>query len=193
MKKSLLIGLLGVGTAVAAYGQGQIIFSNYYSSHQATGITYGNGPNVGLGVGPEISVELMYGPTTDTAISQLTLLASSISPVGVNSIVGPGPLTTAYGSYAGTGVFSAGNVTLGAYGSTYKLALFAFSSGDVYTGYSSMFTGANQASLFVGAPPLPVGLQEQSFVVLAVIPEPTTMALGVLGGLSLLMLRRKQS
>ena len=64
MKRSIFIAVLGVGmvSAVSSYGQGQVFFANYYSSTQTSGLTYAAGSPggiAGLGVGPEISVELL--------------------------------------------------------------------------------------------------------------------------------------
>jgi len=197
MKKSIIVALFGLAS-VAAYGQGTIFFSNYYGgSQQPTGIIYGNGPAAGLGVGNEISVELLYGASTDTAISELQVAAGSLGAVGYNGITTPEALPPV-GLYTGAGVFSIGNVTLGAYGTTYALAIYAFGTlgGNSYTGYSSIFTGANQASSSVGAPNLPVGLQEQTFTVNEVVPvpEPSSLALAGLGGFGMLMaFRRKKA
>jgi hypothetical protein len=205
MKKSVLIALFGAASVVA-YGQGNVVFSNYYSSQQVTGISYGNGPASGLGVGPEISVELLYGAATDTAISQLTALAISISPVGINGVTGPGVFNYAgyNNAYSGTGVFSAGNVLVpGTPGSTYAFALYAFGNftagpggNGIYKGWSAIFTGTTQASAIVGAPTLPDGLRQASFTVNEIVstPEPSSLALAGLGGFGMLMaFRRKKA
>jgi hypothetical protein len=209
MKKSLLIALFGAAS-VAAYGQGQINFANYYSSHQVTGVSYGNGPNQGLGAGPEISVELLYGASTDTAISQLTALAVSITALGMNGASGPDAFSN-QGGYTGTGVFNVGNVTVPTIGvtgpgSVYAFALYAFgtSAGGVggngiYKGWSSIFTGPTQGSgiPLPTVPNLPDGLVSGSFSVSEVItpvPEPSSLALAGLGGFGMLMaFRRKKA
>jgi hypothetical protein len=193
MKKSIFIAVLGAVSAGAAYGQGYVNFSNYYDPHQTTGITYASGPNVGLGVGNEISVELLYGPASDNLVSQLTPLASSITPVGWNGVTSPAPLGTAFTSYAGAGVFNAGGVLVpGTPGSSYAFALYAFGGG--YAGYSSIFVGASQGNgvPLPTVPSLPLGLEQQTFTV-APVPEPTTLALGGMGLAALLLYRRKQA
>jgi hypothetical protein len=191
MKKSLVLAILGVTAGVtASYGQGRIFFCNYYSSHQTTGIIYSGGPYNGWGVGNEVSVELFYGASTDTSVFQLTGLASSIFQVGWNDVTAPAPLCTAFGSYPGSGVFNGGDVTLGAYNTTYALAIYAFDDAGDY-GWSDIFIGANQYSSTTGSTELPEGLQQETFEVF--VPEPTTMALGALGGLSLWLMRRKKA
>lgn len=179
-----------MGSMVAAYGQGYVNFSNYYSSSQTTGVIYGNGPDVGLGAGSEISVTLLYGAATDTLISQLTPLSftgsSGQSPIALSG--NPGPV---HGS--GPGVFAGGIVNLPA-GGSYAFAVSATGTlgGNSYTGVSAIFTGsAVGPATPVGN--LPLGLQ-QSTILINAVPEPTTLALAGLGGLaSLVALRRKKA
>src|ERR1035437_3394770 len=107
MKKTLLLAILGVTAGVTAcYGQGQINFGNYYSSSQTTGVTYGFDPYdpypyAGLGVGPECSATLLWGASTCTAISQLSLVAGSTVPFGLGVATGPGAFGTGAGWFDG--------------------------------------------------------------------------------------------
>jgi len=201
MKRSIFIAVLGIGSAVAAYGQGTVNFSNYYNSSQTTGVFYGNGPAEGEGVGPEISAILLVGASTDTAISQLTAVtysdvAGDSSPIafgnGNSNVTGPGSVP----SSGGAGWFGGGAIPVGAYGGTFAFAIEATGTylGNVYTGYSPIAVGGNQASSQVGAPDLPATLLNGSFDVFTSVPEPTTLALAGLGGLaSLIAFRRKQA
>jgi hypothetical protein len=186
MKKSIFIAVLGLGFVVASYGQGNINFQNYYSSTQTTGVSYGSGPSAGLFAGPEISAILLYGASTDTSVSQMTPLASSSTPFGLGAATQPGAIGT------GAGWFSGGTFLIpGAAGGTFTFAIEAIGTG--YIGYSSIFTGATQATSTSPVPNIPAGLEQSSFVVNPV-PEPTTLALAGLGGLaSLVAFRRKQA
>jgi len=192
MKKSILIGLLGVGTAVVSYGQGQINFGNYYISTQTTGVTYANVVQAGaaatLGVGPEISATLLWGASTDTAISQLTAIGSSTIAFGLGVATVPGAFGT------GAGWFDGGTLLIN--GGTPGTFAFAIQASGSYNGYScigdsAIVTAATQANPLAIVPNLPNSIHEGSFVINPV-PEPTTIALAGLGGLALLMLRRKQ-
>jgi hypothetical protein len=198
MKRSILIGVLGVGSAVAAYGQGAVNFSNYYGgSTQTTGVIYGNGPAAGEGAGSEISVELYYGASTDTLISELTALASSITVVGTDAPQGP----SALGSVTGSGYFAAGSVVVPSIGGTavpggtYAFAIKAFGTYDSvsYAGASGIFEGTTAAAENSPVPNLPTGLLEGNILVSSVVPEPTTLALGGLGLAGLLIARRKKA
>jgi hypothetical protein len=199
MKRSILLGVLGMGSMVAAYGQGQLSFANYNASTQLNGITYANGPAAGLGVGPEISVTLLYGVSTDTSISQLTPLASSTTVIGLGAATGPGPINVG-GFITGAGVFSGGAVTVPSLGGTaipggtYAFAEVATGMylGITYTGDSAIFHGTTSAVDILPPTTLPAGLFDGSFTVSS-IPEPTTLALGGLGLAGLLMARRKKA
>jgi hypothetical protein len=82
-------------------------------------------------------------------------------------------------------------------GTTAWLAFYAVATGGTYNGYSgalvwSQNTGGNPNTTPAGTPAIittdPAGLN----VVLTTVPEPCTMALLGLGGLSLLMIRRRK-
>jgi hypothetical protein len=208
MKKSVLIALFGAASVAATYGQGYVLFSNYYASLQTTGITYANGPSQGLGVGSAISVELFYGASSDTLTSQLTGISGSIVAVGYNGVTTPTALPPV-GPYAGAGVFVGnGDTTVlipGTPGSTYAFAIYAFGTGapgvggnGIYNGWSPIVQGVTQGStLPLGTvPALPTALSQGSFTVSEVIsvPEPSSLALAGLGGFGMLMaFRRKKA
>lgn len=195
MKKSIFLAVIGSVAAVVAYGQGQINFGNYYLSTQTTGIYYGDGPDANLYCGPEISVQLLYGVSTATSVSQLSPIGNPIS-LGVGLAKGPGPAGPGSVSPNNAGVF---NGTLAANslspGTTYAFAYYMSGalSGVEYTGYSTIGVASTTASATAAMTFLPDSIVKGSFAVMAV-PEPTTLALGGLGlGLAALgLLRRKK-
>jgi len=98
MKKSIFIAVLGMASAVASYGQGQINFGNYYAYDQTTGVMYATGAsggaNAGLFAGSEVSAILFSGASTDTLFSQLTAVPGSTTPIGAFGAAVPSANTT---------------------------------------------------------------------------------------------------
>jgi hypothetical protein len=190
MKKSILIAVLGVAATSAAYGSGLIIFENYYSSTQTTGVTYANGPDAGLGVGPEISATLLWGPSTDTQISQLSPVAGSTTPFGLGFATGPGPI----GGGTGAGWFldpTAITINGGTPGN-YAFAIEAAGTlnGVTYTGFSPVVVGPTQPTTASPIPNLPTALRQASFTV---VPEPSILALSGMGAAALMLVRRRSN
>jgi hypothetical protein len=189
MKKGIFIAVLGMATAVAAFGQGQIIFNNYVSSTQPTGVIYGNGPLAGELAGSEITGYLYFGASTDTTVTQLALVPGSATPVGAFApSQSPGAPGTGAGIIEGATI----SVNSGTPG-TFAFAIFASGTylGVTYTGWSPIFVGATQATSLANVPNLPSGLLNANEIITSV-PEPTTMALGGLGLAALVAFRRKQ-
>ena len=199
MKKTIFIAVLGMASVAVSHAQGLVNFNNYTSSTQLNGITYASGPAAGEGVGPEISVELLYGISTDTLISQMTVLnyviGSNESPVpaGLGGVSGPAAIGTSAGWFNG-GAVLVPTIGSSSAGGAYTFALEAFGTYQTvsYIGYSSIFAGTTSATSSSPTPNLPAGLQLGSFTV-APVPEPTTLALAGLGGAALLALRRKKA
>jgi hypothetical protein len=201
MKKSIFIAVLGMASAVASYGQGKILFNNYLNSTQTTGIFFGNGPLAGGAskwAGSEISAILLFGASTDNAISQLTAIGSPVAmatSLGYSSVSGGNVI----GNTTGAGWFGNSQITIDstAPGTTYAFAIEATGTYQsvVYTGFSAIVDGASQAAgVGIPVPNLPLALRNTSFAIVGPVPEPTTLALAGLGGLaSLLMVRRKKA
>lgn len=195
MKKSIFAAVLGFGVvaAMSSYGQGYVAFNNYYASTQTTGVSYADGPDVGMMVGPEISAQLYYYQGVTASFSALTALDytsggnTSIVPFGLGIASGPGQ--------PGAGIFNGGAVLVpGTAGATYTFDV-VFSgtlNGVAYNGDSGLFQLATQSSSTAPIPNLPTSIQQGNFTVTSV-PEPTTMALGGLGLAALTLLRRKRA
>jgi hypothetical protein len=214
MKKSIFAAVLGIGmaSAISSYGQGFIIFNNYVSSTQSSGITFAAGSPGGIageGIPQGFTVTLLYGASTDTLISQLVPLNysnggnSSPAPVGTDgtgTATTPGPILVSPID-SGAGIFDGGSVQIPltglnsfAAGSTLAIALEANGTwnGVTYSGFSALASITTSASSTANVPDLPASLQSGSFTV-APVPEPTTLALAGLGGAALLALRRKKA
>jgi len=176
--------------AISSYGQGNILFGNYYSSTQTTGIKYGSGPIAGYYAGSEMVATLLWGPSTSTSVSQLTAVPSSATPCGFGfTSVAPSP-----SNGSNQGIFSdttAINIGVGTFAFAYE-AVGTY-LGVTYTAYSPIFVAATQASNLAPVPSLASDFGPVT-VSVAPVPEPTTLALAGLGGLaSLVAFRRKQS
>jgi hypothetical protein len=196
MKKSILIAVLGLAATTVAYGGvGQILFGNYYNSLQTTGVTYGNGPDAGLGVGPEISATLLWGASTDTLLSQLTPVVGSTTPFGLGVATGPAPI----GGGTGAGWFFYSTPTTiqltinGGVPGNYAFAIEATGTlnGVTYTGFSPIAVGPTQPNPTYPIPNLPNALRQGSFAVYT--PEPSILALTGMSAAALLIRRRAAS
>ena len=150
----------------------------------------------GWGIGSTFTADLLfeYGTMTTYMLStdSATALAYAYSPNG--------PLDLGDGVYSGYFIggaatidnpaahYASGSVNLIV--EAFNGASYAASVGDgLWRGQSAVFSAVPATGLNT-----PTDLSFSGFTVTTVItPEPTTMALGILGGLSLLMLRRKQA
>ena len=113
------------------------------------------------------------------------------APAGtiVQYATGPGALVGTSASILGAGYFSAGSTTLDGLTGTVSLHL-AGHTGDGNWEYSAPFEVSLGGG---GTPPAPPAALPTSFAGLNIpsIPEPSTIALAVLGGAALMFRRRK--
>jgi PEP-CTERM motif len=204
MKKTILLGILGLATAAtSSFGQGFIQLDNY-NSHGGNGsplVTYGAGAGgtVGAGLDGTWTVGLYFadgnvlGAADSTsgngAISAALALAS-----GTGSTAQTGAAATGFqpGVFFASQAFNAG----GAAGDTLTVELVAFqtSAGSygnaAIRGHSAAFT-MTDAAINIVPKPL-VGDFMSTFAVTPTVPEPSIFALAGLGAAALMGLRRKK-
>jgi hypothetical protein len=208
MKKSIVLAILGIAAAaVPSYGQGSVVFKNYFVSSSptinfsATGVTPAS--KEGLAIGSAFTAELLWFNGVTANPASLTLAAGSLTPFAT-----PGCIDGDVANFAG--LFIGGVVTLPGYSSglaTFQVAVFGTEGANSYAGESGLFTmtpatgaspppGFNQVQVGVGSVQYDAGSYDSGAnggQPIRPIPEPTTMALAALGGLSLLLFRRKMA
>lgn len=206
MKKSLVLAILGIAGALGttAYGQGYVVFKNYFTSSSptinfnATGVTPSS--KAGLALGSSFSAELLWfngttaNPASLTPVGPLVIFGTSvtsISPVADGNLAG------------GAGYFIGGTVPLPGYTSglaTFMVDVFGTEGANSYAGSSALFTmtpatgaspppGFNQVQVGVGS----IQYNPGSYQIVDAIPEPVTMAFGGLGLAALMLFRRKRA
>ena len=196
MKKSVILAVLGLAAGVAtSFGQGSLSFNSYNAgSSGSTTVNFSAGLGGGL-VSSGYSADILY------SLSAITEAAGSGALTGGWILSGAGApsqhsLVTAFGTGGNSGDFTpTSNFTLLPYtaGTTvyFEIVAYQTSAGSyansAIRGHSASFSDI----LATGLQTVPDATYG-SFQVFSV-PEPTTLALAGLGGLSLLMLRRKQS
>jgi hypothetical protein len=212
MKKSVILGILGLTAGVVtSFGQGTIQFDNY-NSNAGNGFltTYGSdqGANAGLGLSSSFTAALIY------SLSPIVDAASSLGNTALNggfSQAFQSPDATS-GTTFMTAQFQTTSGGVAGYftgaGANNLFRLPTYTSGNVYfeviayngssyanatvRGHSAAFsetlaTGTTLAGFMDAQSPF-------SVFSVAAVPEPTTLALAGLGGLaSLVMLRRKNA
>jgi len=221
MKKSLILGILGLAAgAVTTYGQGAVFLDNYHSSTYNP-VIYGSGG--GGAVGSGFTVQLYYDLTAGANIAAAVNTAASNDTSHNGDVTTFGALTAATGAGATAGVdtgsaavpgyFESGASFLiqasGATQNSYTVLLVAYNGANYASstirGYSSAVFyqdasvnttyGADTGTALSGITGIGSGTSDLThpiITVYSVVPEPTTMALAGLGGLGLLLFRRKQ-
>ena len=208
MKKSLLIGIIGLTAGVvSSYGQGYINLDNYFTNNGSAGpgfILYGpnvfaNGVSGALGtlngkIGAGWTVGIYFVGGTQSIVDPA---GSGIPNAALALGTGTGSSTTSFfsstaGTFSAAQAWNSGSVL----NTTITAEIVAFdTAGGTYAnagfrGHSAPFS--MPTALFTAPSKPGVGDFFTSFQVLQV-PEPTTLALAGLGSLSLLLFRRKQA
>jgi len=179
--KKLFVILACMVTTLATYGQGQVNFNTRVIPDVDIKVPLSTG---GFAEGTDFTAQLFGGPvgTAENALTPLTPTttfrsgnaAGYVTPAGAVTVPGvaegaPAALQlrvwATSGQYAGGGTFDT----------------------SLASGKSAVFTSPNLGGTLT-TPPNLVGLT--AFTV-TVVPEPTTIALGLLGAAALLLRRRK--
>jgi len=198
MKKSIALAIVGLAAAGSpAWGTGVILLDNYDS--YGPYVTYGPGGNgvVGTGLNSSYTAGIYYA--LGNVLSLVTPDPSGFANpptlyAGFNLATGTGSTAT-FGAFGTPGTFRSpqGFAITGNPGDTITAMVVAYNgasySSSSYRGHSLAFTMPLSAA--TDPNPNEVGNYMQGFSV--PIPEPAILALGGLGGLALLLLRRKQS
>jgi len=180
--KKLLVALAAVLiTAATSYGQGSVVFSTAVGPSGARTVdapVFRPGSTVGAGAGYSAQLFLFSGGQY-TALTPATVFRTDV-PAAAAYVVAPAQAVTVPGFAPG----STAPIVFRAWDSSFASFDAAKAGGGVY--------GENQtpANILLGGGTLPptnlVGLQGFTMV-----PEPSTIALGIIGGLALLLRRRK--
>lgn len=206
MKKSVLLGIIGLAAGVAtSYGQGYLTLDNYSSGTDpaaiyganvpANGITGANGSGalsisawtIGLYfVGGSSGLNQAAGNGMPDASLALGTGPGSTVPIGTENATG-NP-----GFYGALAAFNSGSTAF----TTVTLEIVAYDSAAssyataAYRGHSAAFS----MSTVTATSPTPIYAGDFMPGILSVtpVPEPTTLALAGLGGLATLVMSRRK-
>ncbi len=201
MKQESVILFL-VFLSLSAYSQGSFLFNNVdvepvplVTINTAPGsFNPANGP-AGAFIGSDYTASLYYlnGAVTDQATFD------SNNPIFFPSADTLFLGTTGFTTSNGAGQFAGGIMNLPTTGTVSVQVRAWYNGGGVYSSYDQALAGGQNVgksnpvvlTLAVGAPPPPQMNGLLPFTV-AVVPEPSTFALVGLGGLALLLFRRRK-
>jgi len=213
MKRSVLLGIVGIAASVATstYGQGFIALNNYVSSSVPGSPPIMFGPGSGGLLGTAINVTgftlgMYIAPGTVTlpadpsagsghnfGVSDPSTLNAAFalgSGAGSTAAIADARVFNAPGAYSATASYQTGTP-----GGTFTLVLVAYNGANydasAIRGHSLPFTMV--ASVGTAFPELTKNAETDGGFSVQQVPEPTTMALGGLGGLALLLFRRKKA
>jgi hypothetical protein len=211
MKRSLIIGILGLAASVfSSYGQGAIYLNNFSDSiFPLQDVVYGSGFGAltGTRVGNSFTAGLYYVDVAGNYVADFSSDPGGMAlPTSLYS--GPGTLTLGTGTGA-TGVIADLNDTGGALGeyspanafnpglgagATMTMMVIAYNTSSYNTatirGHSQPFTMAT--SVGTAAPELSGNFEHDGGISLFAVPEPSMFVLSGLGVAALVLFRRRK-
>jgi hypothetical protein len=199
MKRIVIASVLAtVSMALSSYGQGNFMFQNYNFGATSldapitfgvSGTENGNAVTAGWGLGSTFSVNFLYEYGTMTSYvlgqSDATTFAFGAAPSG------PVDNSSTFAGYFFGNVGVVDDPTAHYAGGSVNIIIQAFNGSSYATSTWRAQSAVITTALATGTG-TPTDLAFSGFTVVPV-PEPTTLALAGLGGLALLMFRRKQS
>jgi hypothetical protein len=178
--KKLLLTLAAVLVSVSTFGQGTILFNNRVTGQVDAPVSRPDGTGAGAGINAQLFLVSGGTPVTYTALTPATTFRSTSAAAAFYVTQPAGPVTVP-GVAAGNQATIVLRAWEGAVGSSYDAA--------TVKGQSLPITITLGGVPAVGAPiPDAVLTGLQAFTL---VPEPSTMALGLLGAAALLYRRRK--
>jgi PEP-CTERM motif len=213
MKKSLLLGILGLAAAVAtSFGQGTISLDNYDSTTHPLvkyGSTADGAAGAALSLNSGYTIGIYYVNTAGNFVSSFSA-DSSPTPIAMPTSLysGSGTLVLGTGTGAKGGIGNSDTGTAGEYappqafnpglgeGATVTVMLIAYKGGDgtyagaAYRGHSTAFTMTTSTGSAI--PPYSGNSETDGGFQVFQVPEPSIFALGGLGAAALMLIRRKK-
>lgn len=186
MKKTLIICALSLAASLSSFAQSSVTFANDGST-----LIRQYGSTSGVAVGG-YRVEMLYAPVS-VADAEFTSMAVRLgADVGISPVAGrfSGGGRTAPTTVAGSAGKYMVRAWSGAVGSSYD-GNIAQGSGFVGSSGILTITGGNPTTTPPGTPTPIVGNGFTGFEV-SPVPEPSAIALGLLGAGTLLLLRRRK-
>lgn len=183
MKKTLITAVAVLAT-LNMYGQGTVVFSN---SGGAPVINSRTGVNVVAG--STFKVGLYYGAVGATE-SEFAMLGASANIFPTAGFFSAGNRTAPIAAAGGNGQFQV-RAWESAFGTDYAQVLGTGNPGALVGKSNIMLVDTGDPTSTPAGAPTPIAPLMQGFS-LTPVPEPSVIGLGLLGAVSLLMLRRRK-
>jgi PEP-CTERM motif len=195
--KKIILTMLGCAAVLAGYSQGTVTFANLGAGGLNSPILMNDGATKISGT--SWIIELMGGASA----ANMSVVATDNT--ATTALLAPGYFNGGAATITGISGGGAAAVQVLIYSSAYASFVAAESSGVINTwgmsGVLNLATTGNPNASPPGTPVTMLGLVNGtpgttlggSNIILNPVPEPTTLALGALGGLALMAFRRRTS